>query len=198
MKYAKIAARDGKQSDHLPYLRHVHDRVIKTKQGFYLGVIRLNGLCFQTLDQSEINLRFIGRNQTVTGLGSSRYALYGHVIRREVDPRVEGTFDNPFVQELDARYMAAISSRKMFQNEIYISVLRRPMQGKVGVLDQMVQQFKMVGSEGEGEADILRELSDTLDAIARDMAAYGARVLSVVERKDGFFTEPGEFLAKTE
>ena len=48
MKYAKIAARDGRQADHLPYLRHVHDRVIKTKQGFYLGVIRLNGLCFQT------------------------------------------------------------------------------------------------------------------------------------------------------
>jgi type IV secretion system protein VirB4 len=196
MKYAKLAKRDGRQADHLPYLRHVHDKIIKTQQGFYMGVIRVNGLCFQTLDQSDLNLRYTGRNQTVVGLGSSRYALYGHVIRREIDPHIEGTFDNPFVEELDERYLSALGERRMFVNEIYLTVIRRPMQGKVGFFDSLVRQFRNVGADGEPEQEIIRELADTLDAIARDMGGYGARVLKVVKRDNGVFSEPCEFLSK--
>jgi type IV secretion system protein VirB4 len=195
-RFAALRARDGRQADHLPWLRHVSDRIVKTRSGHFMGVIALSGLSFQTLDQADLNLRYFGRNQTVVGLGSSRYALYGHVIRREIAPAIDGGFDNPFALELDARYVQALGRRKMFVNDIYLSVLRRPMQGKVGLIDALIQQFRAVGSDGEPEQEIVTELSETLDAMARDMSAYGARVLSVVERPGGLFSEPAEFFAK--
>jgi type IV secretion system protein VirB4 len=102
LQYGKVAAQEMKQSAHIPYLRHVEDTIVKTKQGFLVSVIKLSGLCFQTLDQSEINLRYHNRNTNIRGLGSSRFAIYGHVIRRAVAPEIAGEFENPFTRELDA------------------------------------------------------------------------------------------------
>ena len=34
LRYGKVAAQEMKQSEHIPYLRHVEDTIVTTKQGF--------------------------------------------------------------------------------------------------------------------------------------------------------------------
>lgn len=196
LRFGREAAREMAQATHIPYLRHVEDTILLTKQGFLVSVINLGGLCFQTLDQADINLRYTNRNVNIRALGSSRFAVYGHVIRRAISAELEGDFENPFTRELDARYMAALGERRMFVNEMYLTVVRRPMQGRIGVVDQLFDLFRKEVSGLEPQREAQAELRDVCQAITRDMAAYGARVLSVVRRQGGVFSEPAEFLAK--
>lgn len=196
LAFGQAAARDLPQSLHIPYLRHVHDQAIVTKQGFLLAFLQLGGLCFQTLDQADINLRHVNRNVNLRALGSSRFAVYGHVIRRAVEPKLEGAFDNPFLAELDARYQASLQSKRLFVNEIVLTLIRRPMQGRIGLVDRIVDQFRRELGGREPQREALAELLEVATALKRDLAPYGARILSVVPRAGGLYSEPVEFLAK--
>src|SRR5690606_32031338 len=114
-----------------PYLRHVDDNLIVMKSGFLVGVIQLSGLPFQTMDQAELNSRMFNRNTTFRNLSTSRFADYTTIIRRHAAPDIEGDFDNPIVAELDDRYMDELRARNLFVNEGYLTVIRRPMVGRV-------------------------------------------------------------------
>ena len=196
LRYGKVAAQEMKQSTHIPYLRHVEDTIVTTKQGFLISVIKLSGLCFQTLDQSEINLRYHNRNTNIRGMGSSRFAIYGHVIRRAVAPEIAGEFENPFTRELDARYMASLAERRMFVNEIYMTIVRRPMQGKVGVVEHLIDLFRSHTTGEEPIKAMQDDLRQMTAAIAHDFNAYGAQVLGIARRDGSVFSEISEFLAK--
>ncbi len=177
-----VAARDLDQSLHIPYLRHVEDRVILTKQGFLVAFIALGGLCFQTLDQADLNLRYVNRNVNLRALGSSRFAVYGHVIRRTVQPTLDGEFENPFLAEIDARYQASLEAKRLFVNEIVLSVIRRPMQGRIGLVESAFDLFRREAAGEEPRAQALSELIEVATALKRDLSAYNARILSVVRR----------------
>ncbi|TIM79805.1 MAG: type VI secretion protein, partial [Mesorhizobium sp.] len=110
LKYGKQRKKEQGVNEHVPFLRHVDDNVLVTKAGFLACVVRMGGLPFQTMDQSELNARVLNRNTTFRNLSSSRFAIYATIIRRHIRPEIEGSFDNPFVAELDARYMEALSS----------------------------------------------------------------------------------------
>ncbi len=196
LRYGPVARREMGQAVHVPYLRHLDDQTILTKQGFLVSVLRLTGLCFQTLDQADINLRYINRNVNIRALGSSRFAIVGHVIRRAVEPRLEGHFENPFLAELDARYMASLQAKRLFVNEIYLSIIRRPMAGKIGAVDRVFDLFRKEVAGQEPRREQMIELQEMVSALARDLAPYGATPLSVVRRDGGVFSEPIEFLAK--
>jgi hypothetical protein len=132
MTFGTAASRERPLGIHIPYARHVDDRTIRTKTGLLLTTLKLEGYCFETADMSEINARMMARNDLVRMLGNSRFALYQHIIRREVEPGIPSTFDNAFCAELDRRYHQALGKRRMFVNDIYLTILRRPLQGQAG------------------------------------------------------------------
>ena len=191
LKYGKQRKKEQGVSEHVPFLRHVDDNALVTKAGFLACIIRMGGLPFQTMDQSELNARVLNRNTTFRNLSSSRFAVYATIIRRHITPEIEGSFDNPFVAELDARYMEALSSKNLFVNEVYMTVIRRPMVGKIGWVDKIFDQFRLQSAGEETRAEALKELHDVTDSIVQDFGAYGARKLGVVERNGSVFSEPG-------
>src|ERR1700722_16764615 len=99
LKFGQVAGREKSVAAHVPYVRHVDDQTLRTKEGFLLTCMKLDGFCFQTADQSEINLRLTARNTIVRALNDSRFALYSHIIRREVPAAIGGDFDNAFCAE---------------------------------------------------------------------------------------------------
>ena len=64
-------------------------------------------------------------------------------MRREVRPELAGEFESPFARELDRRYMEALGQRRMFVNELYLTVVRRRLQGSVGAAESLLS---LVGS----------------------------------------------------
>jgi type IV secretion system protein VirB4 len=131
--FGNVTGRERPMSKHIPYLRHVADTVIKLESGALLCVIRLNGLYFQTVDQAELNMRSVIQNTMIRALGSSRFSLWSTIVRREVDIDLEGEFDDPFCALLNRRYMAQLSEKRMFTNELYLSVLRAQLRGPLAL-----------------------------------------------------------------
>jgi type IV secretion system protein VirB4 len=199
LTYGRVASRELPVARHVPYLRHVQDEVIKLADGVLMTVLKLDGFSFETADQSELNVRLLARNDVLRTLGNSRFALTSHIIRREVFPSIASSFDNAFCRELDERYMASLGSKRMFVNDIYLTLLRRNMQGHVGTFDVMMKRLmgkRDAAGESVDEKTALTELLEAAAALKQSLGPYGARTLGVVKRDGIWMSEPLEFLVQ--
>lgn len=196
--FGKLAAREIAAAKHIPYLRHVDEDILKTKDGQLLSVVKFDGFCYQTADQSEINQRLEGRNTFVRALNDSRFAVYSHIIRREVRPTIGGVIQSPFAKRVDEAYMAGLRDKRMFVNDLYFTVLRRGFQGKIGAAEKVaVRLGKALGARPEdAEREARAELREVVSNLATEFASYGARILGIRETEDGVYSEPAEFLAQ--
>ena len=168
LSFGAVSRRENPVAAHIPYSRHVSDEAIRTDDGMLMSFLHLSGFCFETADISEVNSRLLGRNDLLRALGSSRYALYTHIVRREVKPSIASTFDNEFCRELDERYTTGLRQRRMFVNDIYLTVVRRELQGSVGTVDVVLRKlFGRHDADGRSlsEEQAANELSDVMTAM---------------------------------
>jgi type IV secretion system protein VirB4 len=198
LSFGGTNAKEASVAKHVPYLRHVAEDMVKTKEGHFLMVVKIGGFCFQTADQAEIDMRLSARNTLIRSMNDSRFAIYSHIIRREVHPHIGGAFDNWFCGELDRRYMGNQLHKRMFVNDLYVTILRRGFQGKVGMADKATNLFrKSFGVPSDELArEAKRELRDTVNNYCKEMASYGATILSCATRDGVVVTEIGAFLAQ--
>src|SRR3990170_5708300 len=88
--------REQPAGKHLPYARHVDERTIETRDGMLMQVIHLRGLLFETADTDEINYRKRLRDAMLQAIGSSRFALYHHIVRRRIDAELAADYPDAF------------------------------------------------------------------------------------------------------
>ncbi len=194
--FGNTAGREKPMSKHIPYLRHVADTVVKLENGALLSVIRLNGLFFQTEDQAELNMRSVVQNTMIRALGSSRFSLWSTIIRRQVDRNLDGDFADPFCELLNRRYMAQLSEKRMFTNELYLTVIRSGMRGALAVGDKTRRLIDKAGSRhaiDDQMRESVSELEELVGNICKDLQKYAARPLGIVHRRDEPYSEPCEF-----
>jgi type IV secretion system protein VirB4 len=199
LTFGRVASRELPVARHVPYLRHLQDEVIKLEGGVLLTVLKLDGFSFETADQSELNVRLLARNDLIRTLGNSRFALCSHIIRREVSPSIPGSFDDPFCRELDERYRASLAGKRMFVNDLYLTLMRRNMQGHVGTFDVMMKRLmgkRDAAGDSVDERTALTELLEAAAALKQSLGPYGARSLGVVKRDGVWMSEPLEFLVQ--
>jgi type IV secretion system protein VirB4 len=191
-----FARREKPAGAHLPYARHVDDVTIETRDGLLMQTIHLGGLLFETSDSDELNYRAELRDAMLRAVGSSRFAVYHHVIRRRADVALEGEFGDDFSQQLDARWKRRLDAKQMYVNELFLTLVRRPLQGRLGLADRVRGLFtrtmtpRTVSIEAERRA-----LDAARDALVAALSKYSPRVLSVYETREGFRSEPLEFLS---
>ena len=181
----------------LPYGRHLDDATMETRDGLLIQVIHLAGLPFETADSEELNYRKAVRDVMLRGLASSRFVLYHHIIRREVAAQTEGEFADDFSRDLDAAWSERLAARKLYVNDLFLTIVRRPLQGHGGIVDGLLRALK---GAGKAEAAALqvqdrRELDSARDSLVSALAPYGARVLGQYDGPAGRCSEPLEFLS---
>ncbi len=199
LTYGSVSRRERPVAAHIPYTRHVDDHVIRTRDGLVMTILKLEGYSFETADMSAVNSRLLARNDVVRTLANSRFALVSHIIRREVEPSIPSTFDNALCREIDERYQAALSTRRMFVNDLYLTIVRRPLQGQAGTFESSLSRLlgrKDVSGETVAMQTALAELRDASTAVRETLSAYGARPLGVVSRNGVWYSEPLEFLVQ--
>lgn len=179
----------------LPYARHLDDVTLETRGGLLMQVIHLAGLPFETADSEELNYRKAVRDVMLRGLATSRFAVYHHIVRRQVDATTQGAFADAFSAQLDAAWSKRLAARKLYVNDLFLTIVRRPLQGHGGVIDALLRALK---GTGKAEAAALqaadrRELDNARDSLISALAPYGARALSVYD--GGRYSEPLEFLS---
>jgi type IV secretion system protein VirB4 len=159
-------------ADRIPYVVHVAPHVVRTEFGDYLMAFRLGGASFETNDDAELNNWHERLNVLWRNIAGPSVALWAQVIRRRARiPGPKGGSSAPrhccFADHLQARYQRRICSETLMQNELYLSVLYRPVVGlTAGLVSRALARTQRDSSRlGLAEAlDACEKLSQTLSA----------------------------------
>lgn len=186
--FGKTLGRETPMSKHIPYRRHITDSVVNLSNGNLCLVIKMDGLFFQTVDQSNLNMRHGILNNMMRSLGSSRFTLWSTIIRREVFPTVEGTYDEDFNSILNDRYMKQLHDKRTFVNELYLTVVLSPLSGALGIGETLSKVNRMIGGRKEIMAHTIKkakELEEIGYNLEKELGQYGAKTLGIKRCKDG-------------
>src|SRR3546814_17991761 len=89
-------------------------------------------------------------NGTWRNIADDRLALWTHIVRRPVDDYPEGQFRSDFAADLDEKYRARVTAKRMFVNEHYLQLLMRPADGsaeRTGLLLKRIDQAREAGQD---------------------------------------------------
>ena len=182
--------------EHLPYARNIEDVTIETRDGLLMQTIRLGGLLFETADTDELNYRAGLRDAMLRTLGSSRFAVYQHVVRRPAPASLGRVEADEFSAKLDQRWRAKLEGKQLFVNELFLTIVRRPLQGRIGIADRLRGWFARNAKSNEGlMAAEKHALDRAREAMMASLSAYDPHLLSVYTSDDGPRSEPLEFLS---
>jgi type IV secretion system protein VirB4 len=189
-----LAARENSVGDRLPWSHQADDFTIATRDGMLCQTIHLAGLPFETVDTDDLNFRHTIRETMLRAVADPHLGIYHHILRRPVDAVLPGHASDPFCAEIDSAWRARLAAKQMFVNELFLTVVRRPLQGRTGMLDGVADLFRPKGRSGE---DLVgrRDLHTAVDAMLRSLSPYGARRLGVYETAQGPCSEGLEFLS---
>lgn len=192
----KVMAREKAAGDHLPYACHVDAHTLRTRDGLLMQIIHLRGLHFETADTDELDYRKRLRDAMLQAIGTSRFALCHHVVRRRVDAELAPAFPDRFSERLNERWRARLQAKQLYVNELFLTLVRRPVQGRLGALDRVRSWLGTAGIDrAAAEAQELRELDAAREALMAALGSYDPRLLGVYETPNGDCSEPIEFLA---
>lgn len=192
----RAIANEKPAGHHLPYARHVDDHTIETRDGLLMQVIHLRGLLFETADTEEINYRKMLRDAMLQAIGSSRFAVYHHVVRRRADVALAAGYPDDFSAALDGAWRRRLADKRLYVNDLFLTLVRRPLQGRIGVADRLREWMGRAASDGDAAiGHELRQLDSARDNLLAQLGSYVPRLLSIYETPQGPCSEPLEFLS---
>ena len=100
------------------------------------------------------------------------------------DPSV----DPAAADRLDAAWQRRQEQRQLFVNDLYLTLVRRPLQGRVGLLDSLREKLGRTSSPAETAAHDLRQLDTAREALMAALGSYapmrpvltGATVIALI------------------
>src|SRR5580658_3187485 len=134
MMRAAALRRELPASRHIPYAAHVAPEVIVTTQGGYLQAFRLSGASFESADDETLNNWHERLNVAWRNIASPNVALWTHLIRHRESPRVTPAAGSAFADRLAQRYQERLSGETLMVNELYLTLLYRPITGAASTL----------------------------------------------------------------
>lgn len=192
----KVIAREAPAGAHLPYARHIDDATIETRDGLLLQTIKLGGLLFETAESSELNYRATLRDAMLRALGSSRFAIYHHVCRRQAEVALDGRFADTFSKRLDQRWRERLGGRQLYVNDLFLTIVRRPLQGRIGLAERLGTWIgRRSGQRAAHLAAEKHALDNAREAVMAALAPYSPHLLTVYNAPHGKRSEPLEFLS---
>src|ERR1700722_11032088 len=182
MKRATALRREFPAAFRIPYRAHVSRHIVRTESGDYVQVFKLAGASFESADDEVLNNWHERLNVLWRNIATANTALWVHVIRRRESPTSTRAENSSFAATLAAKYRARLSVETLMVNELYLSVVYRPIAGAApNFLSRLISKTSAEG--------YTRELADALDAceklaqtIDSSLARYEPERLSVYDQ----------------
>jgi type IV secretion system protein VirB4 len=189
--FSAASRRELRAADRIPYTAHVSAHVVRTQDGDYLQVFRLGGMSFESNDDRELNQWHERLNVLWRNIAGPSVALWAQVIRRRatlVDPSASTPPESPvaFADQLHRRYRHRIAGEILMQNEIYLSVIFRPVTGAAASL--LARSLNRAAVEKPQV-----ELADALDACEKLSQVLSASLLRYEPERLGCYRHGGRW-----
>ena len=156
--------------------------------------LHVPGMAFETADADELNHAQRTREMLLRSILDARFTLYRHIIRRPVSTSLSPVEGPAFAQLLDERWRDRLSGRRLFVNDQFLTVVRRPARGKPGWPERLARKFGRQAAAGP-DPKALRALDSATTALVAGLQDYGARLLGGYDGPGGRYSEPCELLS---
>lgn len=180
-------------SEFLTLSTHVSPTVLKTTSGDFMMVWRLGGLPFVGREEWDIEHRHNTFNRLLQTLRAPDFvnvAFWVHDIRRRRRLKDHSKFDQLFNQTLSDAYYSALSSQKLMQNELYLTMIYRPVVHGKRFAEKSSDVVQLEAQQRQAIGTVL-ELAGNVEAVLKDYAPYR---LGMYEASNGVvFSEALEF-----
>ncbi len=193
--FASLLKRERRVGERLPYWRHADDHTIELRNGMLMQTIVLEGFPFETADTEELNYRLAVRETMLRGVGHSRLAVYHHAVRRRASAALAATFKDPLCAHIDRAWQARLSSKNLFVNDLFLTIVHKPSQGKVGLIDRLRDAAAATRGRDTLRQRDIRALDAVRESLIASLGAYRPRGLRLYEGPGGVCSEPLEFLS---
>ena len=184
---------DAQISEFITLSTHVSPTVLKTTGGDFLMVWRLGGLPFVGREEWDIEHRHNAFNRMLQTLRAPDFvnvAFWVHDIRRRRSLKDNSRFAQRFNQQMSDAYYNALSTQKLMQNELYLTMIFRPIVGGKRFVEKSSNTSQLQSEQDQAIAKIL-ELAGNVEAVLKDYAPYR---LGMYEASNGLvFSETLEF-----
>ena len=182
---------------HIPYKAQVAANLVRTAEGDYVQVFRLNGASFESADDADLNNWHERLNVTWRNMASPNVAIWTHIVRRRERAAVQSPFRSVTsprttgveISAATRRQRRSWSTRSTCRSCIDRLPARRP-----GLLAKALSRGSNASESGT--------LSDALEACEKlratllaSFARYEPEPLSVYSRGDRQYSRPLEFFA---
>ena len=196
-KSLQAQTREVPASLYLPYTHHVDDHTIKTVEGQFLQVIKVNGFAFEAEDQAIINQKKNVRNTLLKSFNTSDIALYAHIIRRKKTILPEGVQPAGFAHDLNEAWKVQLAKHQQYVNELYLTVVHKQGEGQIRKAQHLLKGINANLDEVERrnyEAQARGCLSTAVQTIMAHLKGYEPNLLGVVNAEYGLHSEVMAFL----
>ena len=184
---------DAAIAEFIPLSSHVSPTVVKTTGGDFLLVWRLAGLPFVGREEWELEHRHNTFNRMLQTLRAPDFvnvAFWVHDVRRRRRIVDHSRFDEAFNQQLSDAYFAGLSAQKLMQNELYLTILYRPVVSGKRFAEKS-SDITRLESEQAQAINTLLELAGNVEAVLEKYAPYR---LGMYQARNGVvFSETLEF-----
>ncbi|WP_227272015.1 VirB4 family type IV secretion/conjugal transfer ATPase [Roseobacter weihaiensis] len=178
---------------YLPFVRHADDHTVITSSRGAFRVMKLRGASFTTIDNKTINTLHSRLANALRQVADDNVMLYSHIIRREDKSLPDGQCKTDFSKWLDKTYTAQITSKRLFANDLYVTIYVQPK--GLSRLNWSRGARKARKTDVEVDADLLEQLEENSANLMASLGRYGPELLGLVKNRRGVIcSEPVSFL----
>ena len=181
-------------SRHIPYAAHVAPEVIVTLSGDYVQTFRIGGASFEIADDETLNNWHERLNVTWRNIASPNVALWSHLVRRRDTQLVLPSKGSGFADRLATHYQARLATQTLMVNEIYLTVLFRPIAGATPTLVSRLLPRRAVSSAHTERAASLEACAKLRQTLAASLARYEPELLGMYDEGERHCSSLLEFL----
>ncbi len=194
MTRAAAVRRELPASKHIPYAAHVAPEVIVTMAGDYVQTFRLSGASFESADDETLNNWHERLNVTWRNIATPNLSLWTHLVRRRDISQLTSVTGGGFADRLARRYQARLATETLMVNEIYLTVLFRPVTGTAPTLVSRFLSKREAPSARTERGNALEACAKLRQTIAASLARYEPELLGVYAQGGRCYSSLLEFL----
>lgn len=188
-----LTRREMPAAREIPYTAHVAGGVVRTRSGDYVQVFRLGGASFESADDEELNNWHERLNTTWRNVLSPNVAVWTHVVRRRELATQSRRSTAGFAAALNRKYQDRLSGETLMINEMFLSLVYRPLPGVAGSLVSSALSKKAGPSTQTQISDAVDVCEKLAQSVAASLARYEPERLALYTSQGRWFSRVAEF-----
>jgi type IV secretion system protein VirB4 len=183
----KLQEKEVGISRHLPFSHLAKNDIVRTKNGDYLVVLKVEGISCDTLEDEDVNFEQSLREKLFSGFSDPRFAIYHTIIRSHTKAKFSEKFDAPLAENLNRDYNQTINEDALFGNDLYLTILLKGSGSKGNRITSRFNQWISSCFYGlqpkqaeEFHEEAIKTLNESVMRFISGLDKYRIRKLSVI------------------